>query len=98
MALSILAVQVQPELKGERKQSWVCSIANYGAPTVTTWKAYFVGYSDLKSKILADYEAWMGFGSPEQEIEAQQRRQTTLTPEAEPVPEREAFYDDDDAF
>jgi hypothetical protein len=27
MALSVLAVRVQPELKGKEKKSWVCSVA-----------------------------------------------------------------------
>jgi hypothetical protein len=37
--------------------------------------SYFLGDDpDLKDKILADFNAWEGFGSVEQEVEAQQHR------------------------
>ena len=98
MALSVLAVQVKPELKGKKKKSWACSITNYGSPTVDNWKSYFVGYDEsLKEKILADFEQWQGFGSITQEFEAQQRQQQAQThsqPEAEY--DSESNYDDED--
>lgn len=53
MALSVLAVQVKPELKGDKKKSWACSVVGYGTPTVENWQAFFVGYqADLKERIL----------------------------------------------
>ncbi|MBD2070254.1 hypothetical protein H6F93_22535 [Leptolyngbya sp. FACHB-671] len=75
MALSILAVRVKPELKGDRKKSWACSIETYGSPTADTWKSYFVGYNErVKEKILGEFEDWAQFGSLERELQAQQRR------------------------
>ncbi|MDX2098880.1 MAG: DUF5895 domain-containing protein [Leptolyngbyaceae cyanobacterium bins.59] len=74
LALSILAVRVKPQLKGEHKRSWACSVDSYGSPSVNNWKSYFVGYTpDLKEKILSAFDQWEGFGSIEQEIEAQQQ-------------------------
>lgn len=75
MALSILAVRVKPELKGDRKKSWACSIETYGSPTADTWKSYFVGYNEpVKEKILGEFEDWAQFGSLDRELQAQQRR------------------------
>jgi hypothetical protein len=69
MALSILAVRVKPELKGQKKKSWACSVETYGSPTVDNWKSYFVGYNEsLKEKILAEFDKGEGFGSPDHEI------------------------------
>jgi hypothetical protein len=54
MALSVLAVRVQPELKGKEKKSWVCSVSSHGQPTAENWKSYFVGYdAALKERISA---------------------------------------------
>jgi hypothetical protein len=77
MALSILAVRVQPELKGTAKKSWVCSVSDYGIPTAENWKSYFVGYNpERKEKVLTAFEEWSEFGNLERECEAQvQRRQ-----------------------
>ena len=95
MALSILAVRVQPQLKGEKKKSWACSIESFGSPTVDHWKSYFVGYNEwLKEKILADFEAWEGFGSPDQEIAAQQQSQ----PVPASIDDSEPIYDYDEDF
>jgi hypothetical protein len=64
MALSVLAVRVQPQLKGKEKKSWVCSVAGYGQPTAETWKSYFVGYeAGLKERILKEFETWADFGT-----------------------------------
>jgi hypothetical protein len=72
MALSILAVRVQPELKGQTKKSWVCSVAEYGVPTVENWKSFFVGYkAELKERILAEVDQWAEFGNSARELEAQ---------------------------
>jgi Family of unknown function (DUF5895) len=68
MALSILAVRVQPELKGTAKKSWVCSVAEYCVPTVENWRSLFVGYQpELKERLLAEFEQWENFGNLEQE-------------------------------
>ena len=97
MALSILAVQVQPELKGDRKKSWACSVANYGSPTAENWRSYFVGYNELlKAKILAEFEKWESFGSLEQEAEAQ--RQQLPQAQTEPEGDYEPTYDYDSEF
>jgi hypothetical protein len=62
-ALSVFAVQVQPELKGKKLKSWVCSIATYGQPTAQNWKNFFVGYNtELKDRLLTEFERWEGFG------------------------------------
>lgn len=76
MALSILAVRVQPELKGQTKKSWVCSVADYGVPTVENWKSFFIGYRpELKERILIQFDEWADFDNPTQELEAQAQRQ-----------------------
>ena len=78
MALSVLALQVQPELKGDKKKSWTCSVAGYGVPTIENWQAFFVGYqADLKERVLAEFEAWSSFGKPEQEIMQQKHQQVS---------------------
>ncbi|MCU0566240.1 MAG: DUF5895 domain-containing protein [Oculatellaceae cyanobacterium Prado106] len=68
MALSVLALRVQPELKGTTQKSWVCSVAEHCIPTVENWQSLFVGYqTELKDKILADIEEWADFGNLERE-------------------------------
>lgn len=72
MALAILAMRVQPQLKGQAKQSWVCAVAEYGVPTVKNWRSFFIGYrAELKQQVLAQYDEWVGFGSLEREFAAQ---------------------------
>ncbi|MBW4466348.1 MAG: hypothetical protein KME07_13060 [Pegethrix bostrychoides GSE-TBD4-15B] len=74
MALSILAVRLQPQLKGQTKQSWVCSVSEYGVPTVENWQAFFIGYRvELKQQILAQYDEWASFGSLEREFASQRQ-------------------------
>jgi hypothetical protein len=98
MALSILAVRVQPELKGQTKKSWVCSVADYGVPTVENWKSFFIGYrSNLKEQILAAFDEWADFGNPERELEAQAQRQPSPhSTQAETNQEHEENFDDFD--
>ncbi len=75
MALSVLAVRVQPELKGKERKSWACSVVDYGVPTAENWRSYFVGYQpQLKEKILAAFEEWSEFGTWEREVEVQEQR------------------------
>lgn len=78
-ALSVFAVQVQPELKGKKLKSWVCSIAHYGQPTVQNWKNFFVGYNaELKDKLLSEFEQWKGFGQiQDQSVERSPESQST---------------------
>ncbi|WP_416668970.1 DUF5895 domain-containing protein [Egbenema bharatensis] len=98
MALSILAVRVQPELKGQTKKSWVCSVADYGVPTLKNWKSFFVGYKpELKERILAEFNEWADFGNPELELEAQvQRQPAPHSTQAESNPGNEESFDDFD--
>ncbi|NJO78879.1 MAG: hypothetical protein HC827_10380 [Cyanobacteria bacterium RM1_2_2] len=97
MALSILAVRVQPELKGQSKKSWVCSVADYGVPTVENWKLFFVGYRpELKERILTQFDEWADFGNPEQEFEARPQQQHSPSTQAETNPGNEENFDDFD--
>jgi hypothetical protein len=98
MALSILAVRVQPELKGQTKKSWVCSVADYGAPTLENWKFFFIGYRpELKEQILTQFDEWADFGNPERELEAQAQRQRSPNPaQADTNPGNEENFDDFD--
>ncbi|PSB23158.1 hypothetical protein C7B76_01135 [filamentous cyanobacterium CCP2] len=98
MALSILAVRVQPELKGQTKKSWVCSVADYGVPTVENWKSFFIGYRpELKERILTQFDEWADFGNPEREFEAQAQRQPSPhSTQAETNQEHEENFDDFD--
>lgn len=74
MALSILVVRVQPELKGQAKKSWVCSVADCGVLTVENWKSFFIGYrAQLKEQILTQFDEWAGFGSTEREFAVQRQ-------------------------
>jgi hypothetical protein len=78
LALSVLAMTVEPKLKGAEKKSWVCSITEVNHPTPETWLDSFVGYDEMtKRQVDAAFEEWVGFGQPEHELEAQRRRQTT---------------------
>lgn len=82
MALSILAVRLQPQLKGQAKQSWVCSVSEYGVPTVENWQAFFIGYrAELKQQVLNQYDEWADFGNLEWES-ASQRQSAASTAEA----------------
>lgn len=97
MALSILAVRVQPELKGDRKKSWACGIASYGVPAAENWRSYFVGYNEsLKEEILAEFEQWESFGVLAQESDAQRQR----SPQAQTESDRDCAptYDYDSEF
>jgi Family of unknown function (DUF5895) len=98
IALSILAVRVQPELKGQTKKSWVCSVADYGVPTVENWKSFFIGYRpELKERILTQFDEWADFGNPERELEAQpQRQHSPHSAQAETTPGNEENFDDFD--
>jgi hypothetical protein len=98
MALSILAVRVQPELKGQTKKSWVCSVADYGVPTVENWKSFFIGYRpELKERILTQFDEWADFGNPARELEAQAQRQHPPNPaQADTNPGNEENFDDFD--
>lgn len=98
MALSILAVRVQPELKGQTKKSWVCSVADYGIPTVENWKSFFIGYRpELKEHILTQFDEWTDFGNPERELEAQvQRQRSPHSAQAETSQAHEENFDDFD--
>lgn len=67
-ALSVFAVALQPELKGKKEKSWVCSITRHGIPTADNWTGFFLGgNSTIKTKLLAEFEAHADFGKPEQE-------------------------------
>ncbi|MGG6268990.1 DUF5895 domain-containing protein [Leptolyngbya sp. AN03gr2] len=91
-ALSVFAVQVQPELKGKKLKSWVCSIAQYGQPTVQNWKNFFVGYNtELKDKLLSEFEQWEGFG----QIQDQSVERSPESQAAETVPSSEYDIDED---
>jgi len=93
LALSIFAVQVQPELKGKKVKSWVCSIATYGQPTAQNWKHFFVGYNiELKDKLLAEFEQWKSFGHFYDETAPHSPQQQPAEPAA--LPE----YDVDEDF
>lgn len=64
MALSVLAIRLQPELKGGEQKSWVCSVSAYGQPTHQDWTSYFVGYdAETKDRVLAEFDAWKDFGT-----------------------------------
>lgn len=89
MALSILAVRLQPQLKGQAKQSWVCSVSEYGVPTVENWQAFFIGYrAELKQQVLTQYDEWADFGRLEREFAAQ--RQFTAPAAEAPVSQEQA--------
>lgn len=67
-ALAVFAVNLQPELKGSDKKSWVCSVIEHGVPTAANWRSYFVGYDAVtKEKVLADFDAYADFGKLAQE-------------------------------
>lgn len=69
-ALSVFAVRLSPQLKGEKEQSWVCSIVEHGVPKADSeqWKAFFLGYDlETKEKLLADFEANPHYGQPNHE-------------------------------
>lgn len=86
MALSVLAVQVQPTLKGEKQKSWVCSVTNHGIPLPENWRSYFIGYYPaLKDRILAELDAWESFGKGNLETQS-------------PPPHFEGMSDDSDAL
>jgi hypothetical protein len=94
MALAILAVRVQPQLKGQAKQSWVCAVSEYGVPTVENWQSFFIGYrAELKQQVLAQYDEWVGFGSLERELAAQRQgaAPTQATAELEQADSFEEF-------
>lgn len=98
MALSIFAVRVQPELKGQTKKSWVCSVADYGVPTVENWKSFFIGYRpELKARILTQFDEWADFGNPARELEAQaQQQRSPHSDQKETNPGNEENFDDFD--
>lgn len=62
-ALCIFAVKLKPVQKGQDQRSWVCSIDCYGIPTKDNWRNYFVGGTAIQDKILAEYQAYEGFGT-----------------------------------
>jgi hypothetical protein len=92
MALSVLAVHVQPTLKGEKNKSWVCSVTNHGIPVPENWRLYFIGYySELKDRILAEFDAWEKFGKADLETQSQTPHSEELNDDSDAL---EAGYDD----
>ncbi|BAU15927.1 hypothetical protein LEP3755_64930 (plasmid) [Leptolyngbya sp. NIES-3755] len=93
LALSVFAVQVQPELKGKKLKSWVCSIAHHGQPTAQNWQNFFVGYNkELKDKLLTEFEQWEGFGRIYDEAPSRSPQQHATEPTTSPE------YDVDEDF
>lgn len=92
MALSVLAVQVQPTLKGEKQKSWVCSVTNHGIPVPENWRSYFIGYHlELKDRILAEFDAWEGFGKANLETQSPISNSYTMSDDSNAF---EVGYDD----
>jgi hypothetical protein len=92
MALSVLAVHVQPTLKGEKQKSWVCSVTNHGIPVPENWRSYFIGYHpELKDRILAEFDAWKNFGKADLETHSQNSHTEELSDDSDAL---EAGYDD----
>jgi len=92
MALSVLAVQVQPTLKGEKQKSWVCSVINHGIPLPENWRSYFIGYHpELKDCILAEFDAWESFGKGNLETQSQTPHSEGMSDDSDAL---EAGYDD----
>jgi Family of unknown function (DUF5895) len=48
----ILGITLEPELKGDKEQSWVCDITNYDKPDEKTWRQQFLGYDDAVSSVI----------------------------------------------
>jgi hypothetical protein len=96
MALAILAVRLQPQLKGQAKQSWVCAVAEYGVPSVENWQAFFIGYrTELKQQVLVQYDEWVGFGRPEREFAAQRQESASAAGAPESQGQAENFEEFD---
>jgi Family of unknown function (DUF5895) len=93
MALSVLAVHVQPELKGDKQKSWVCSVTNHGIPVPENWYVYFVGYdAALKARILAEFDAGQQFDQSNLEATSPVHSQGDAGDDE--TCEEEAAYDD----
>jgi hypothetical protein len=83
MALAVMALRVQPVLKGKEKKSWVCAIADVNHPTADDWLTHFIGYDEAtKLKVYAAFDDWADFGKPERELETQARRQAETATDA----------------
>jgi hypothetical protein len=92
MALSVLAVQVHPTLKGDKQKSWVCSVTNHGIPVPENWRSYFIGYHpELKDCILAEFDAWEKFGNASLETQSQTPHSEGMSDDSDAL---EAGYDD----
>lgn len=64
-AMSVFAVKLKPELKGDKQKSWVCAIDTYGVPTVQNWHQFFIGGekdAEVRGKVLAKFEEHKSFG------------------------------------
>jgi len=48
----ILGITLEPALKGDKEQSWVCDIVKYDKPDEKTWKNQFLGYNDELSAVI----------------------------------------------
>lgn len=60
-ALCVFPVQLQPVLKGREQQSYVCTVEKFGKPTAENWKGFFLGYSEVKDKLLQDFDTYADF-------------------------------------
>lgn len=64
IALGVMAFSLKPELKGDKKKSWACSIADLQLPTAENWKDYFVGYDEpTKLLIYSAFDGSESFGT-----------------------------------
>ncbi|MBE9180260.1 hypothetical protein IQ268_16985 [Oculatella sp. LEGE 06141] len=78
-ALSILAVQLSPKLKGGKKKAWVCDISNFAEPTAENWRSLFVGYEAFRDRVLEQFDECADFGNPERERKTRNRTNTVDT-------------------
>ncbi len=61
-ALGVFCIKTQAQLKGSEQKNWVCTIVRHEQPTKDNWLNYFLGFTPLKERILADVDNNADFG------------------------------------
>jgi hypothetical protein len=61
-ALGVFCIETEPQLKGNEQKNWVCTIIKHEQPTLDNWLNYFLGFTPLKERILADVDNNVDFG------------------------------------
>lgn len=71
--LGVFSFKLEPTLKGDKEQSWVCDVTSFDKPDEKTWEKQFLGYDDnvyaLIDQAYKDTETYFDYSESENEAD-----------------------------